>query len=553
MCFFPSFQFALAAQEVSVLDKLTGSFSYVADFEINTEKKRFYLLNSASDSIWLNDQKIIIEPNNDPFSGGSAYLLSAQSDGTLNFIRNFGYSRGNIVLSDSSVFLFLTFAKDTLFTTDTFFVKTGTNPSSNMVAFEYNLDGDLLRAKHWHSPFKCGFYINHADFSDNYFYVTGVYANDTMLLDDKKIATIYGGTDIFLGQIDSSFSCRWLKRLGGNDQVESVLGMTANNNGDVITTGYSASNWFYCGQDSVENEWAGSNTSNMFISKLDVDGNCEWLRQVKDPYSEVGTGIGFLTDGSVVVSGNYYGWNADFGDTILANPAIAENAFMARYAPNGELSWASQTGGDTSQSFTSLAVSPNDEIWVCGKHYSSQLTIGTFTLPQRGEGDAFVAKYDKLGHPLYATSFGGEQHDYSYQIETGGDNSIFVELQSISDSVEIGDTYYYLKENSSNVFIIEIKDTLATAAEIKPISEHFNLFPNPVKSGEVINFDIAELGKPGFYQISLYSMYGQLIAQYKVSNVQNNIRLPFIPSGVYLLQTNDEIEKRNQVFKIVVN
>ena len=537
------FYFFLPAQEVSVLDKFTGSFSHISNFEISAEGDRIYLLESVKDSLWLSDQLVPTDPAlDDPLFFGWTYIVSVVKDGTIGFVKNLGFGYGDITYGDSSIFLFLTFSKDTLFTTDTIFVKSGALGSSNMIALEYNHTGELLTAKLWPSPYQCGFNIVNAQFFDERFYIAGQFGPDTLALDNEKIATYFnlGSRDIFLGVFDKSLKCQWLNRMGGNG-LDGLTAMTVGGNDKIITTGFFASSYFFCDQDSVENEWAFTNSENMFTAVLDTCGSCQWLTQVKDPKSVIGSGASFLSSGSAVVAGYYNGLNADFGDTLFLNPSTSNNGFFSKYNSDGEFEHASQLLGSTSQNIRDLTVTPDEGIWVCGANFSDPMSIGMLDLPQIGEGDGFVLKYNQFGVPVYATSFGGNMLDYCYLIEKGDNNNVVVVLQSNSDEIEVGGEQYLLKENKNNQFVIEIKDKTTFTSKSYTEKTNLKLFPNPTMGSNWVNYNISGNNLSPYSQGFLYSIQGQLINQFSIFGQEGKFLLPDLPSGIYYIKLYNEI------------
>ncbi len=153
------------------------------------------------------------------------------------------------------------------------------------------------------------------------------------------------------------------------------------------------------------------------------------------PHSQHPVGIIAL---AVDVMGNcfitgQFGGTQDFDGQILTASGAAQDLYLAKYNPNGQLVWVRQAGGINVgiQPF-GIAVDPTGNAYVCG-HLGAldgggRISIGnlvvTLTGPQ--DGRAFVAKYDADGNALWvstqaqANDFSNCDIAYSIQLDPLG-------------------------------------------------------------------------------------------------------------------------------------
>ena len=93
----------------------------------------------------------------------------------------------------------------------------------------------------------------------------------------------------------------------------------------------------------------------IFIAKLDHNGEFIWATKAGGTGYDAGNGITALPDGSSIVTGRFSG-TAKFGSTTLE--ALGENAdiFIAKLDHNGEFIWATKAGGghDAGNGITAL-------------------------------------------------------------------------------------------------------------------------------------------------------------------------------------------------------
>jgi len=129
---------------------------------------------------------------------------------------------------------------------------------------------------------------------------------------------------------------------------------------------------------------------------------------------EFGTGMAAFGDGSSIVVGTY-SEDAVFGlgeanETTLAHVA-ADDAFVARYAPNGVLLWAHRIAGADYVQAYAVATHPNGTATVTGL-FGGTVTFGeggagATSLTAAGAYDLFVARYNADGTLAWARRAGG--------------------------------------------------------------------------------------------------------------------------------------------------
>ncbi len=140
---------------------------------------------------------------------------------------------------------------------------------------------------------------------------------------------------------------------------------------------------------------AGS--SDIFIAKYNSDGNLLWAEQAGGSSGDFGADIDTDISGNIVATGRF--WHiATFGDTVLSSPGGGD-IFIARYDGEGNLLWAERAGGTAGEEGTSVAVHDSGSALVTG-WFGPVATFGDTTLTGNAFLDIFIAKYDKNGNLL---------------------------------------------------------------------------------------------------------------------------------------------------------
>jgi uncharacterized protein (TIGR03437 family) len=122
------------------------------------------------------------------------------------------------------------------------------------------------------------------------------------------------------------------------------------------------------------------------------------------------------------------------GNGSLANPyAIASDAFVAKFAPNGTLLWSTFLGGSADDYATGVGVDAAGNVLVCGWTRSFDFPVSNAIQGKFNGGaspyrwDAFVTKLDPTGSKLiYSTFLGGPDDDGAYGLAVDASGNAYV-------------------------------------------------------------------------------------------------------------------------------
>ena len=121
--------------------------------------------------------------------------------------------------------------------------------------------------------------------------------------------------------------------------------------------------------------------------------------------------------------GNCYatGWfigTATFGGTTLTSSGEGD-IFVAKYDRAGKVLWARRAGGGSFDEGSGIAVDDTGNCYVTG-YFSGTATFGGATLTSGGNGEVFVAKYDSAGNVIWVKHGGGTDEDHGNGIAVDG-------------------------------------------------------------------------------------------------------------------------------------
>ncbi len=262
-------------------------------------------------------------------------------------------------------------------------------------------------------------------------YVTGYFKFSVTF--GTTTLTNSGNPDIFVAKLDNNGNWLWAKQAGG---ISGDIGysITVDANGNSYVTGiFSGSATF--GTITL----IGFGGYDIFVAKLDSNGNWLWAKQAGGISDDYGNSI------AVDANGNSYftGWFSDsvtFGNTTLTSSRYAD-IFVAKLGNNGNWLWAkqAQTGGTLYDDCFSygIAVDANGNSYVTG-YFEGSINFGTTTLTSIGSWDFFVAKLDSNGNWLWAKQTGGTNYDYGCGITVDANENSYVTGVFYSNSITFG-------------------------------------------------------------------------------------------------------------------
>ncbi|MHB8790762.1 MAG: InlB B-repeat-containing protein [Desulfobulbaceae bacterium] len=305
---------------------------------------------------------------------------------------------------------------------------------------------------------------------------------------DPGAGTFYltsaGESDIFILKLNSSGNFVWARSMGGAN-YDGVSGISADTSGNVYTTGSFFGTVDFDPGPGTFNLTSSATEYDMFISKLDNDGNFVWARSMGGSSS----GISLDTSGNVYTTGGFTG-TVDFdpgAGTFFLTSAGGGDIFISKLDSGGNFVWAKAMGSTTndrgeditvdtsgkvyasgifqgSEAFgsgpwTNLGIywaifvsklnSAGDVVWfkvISGKgltNYPGGISVDTsgnvystgyftdtiyfepFNLTSAGESDIFISKLDSGGNFVWAKAIGGTSSDGASDISVDTSGNIY--------------------------------------------------------------------------------------------------------------------------------
>ena len=370
-----------------------------------------------------------------------------------------------------------------------------------------------------------------------------------------------GGSDYWIIKLSPSGNIEWQKTLGGNNN-DSATNILQTADGGYIVTGNSTSS--ISGDRTIFNP----GIQDIWILKLDLNGNIEWQQAYSFIDNTYCAGLDFTADGGYIIgyfpsTQDLYGtlkiasngtqlWEKIYGCgpiTFMTNVKKTNDSgyimtgfsdsdaggvksedsqgfdyWIIKVDQDGEIEWENTIGGAFGEGCYTTLQSSEGGYFVTG--YSDSPASGDKTEDPVGASDYWIIKLNEQGIIEWQNTIGGadsERIPFGAQLNDG---TYIVGGQSESDisgdktENSRGDYDFWVIKHNSILNIAE-----------NSFSKSISLYPNPTKNSLQINTQDKTID-----QINIYTITGSKILQLELDTVSPTVDVSSLAMGVYYVQ-----------------
>jgi len=215
----------------------------------------------------------------------------------------------------------------------------------------------------------------------NYLYITGSFSNTADF--GSTVLTSAGDKDIFVSKLDTNGLWNWSTRAGGTSYGYAQCIVT-DGNGRIYVTGY-----FGGVADFTVSLLSSGGDSDTFIAQLDEYGYWVWAVRGGGLYIDSARSITTDSNGYIYVTG-YFDYSAHFGSSYLIS-AGGSDMFVTKLDMNGNWLWARDIGGNSYDAGFGIACDNSGNCYTAGT-ISVTAYFGLDELFSEGAWDIFAAK-----------------------------------------------------------------------------------------------------------------------------------------------------------------
>ena len=261
-----------------------------------------------------------------------------------------------------------------------------------------------------------------------------------------------GQIDLFLAKYDPLGNLLWVRHAGEPGE-DVASGVATDAYGNAIITGWFDNAINFDGTTLGSWEW-----THALVVKYSSDGSLLWAEDIvaiPHPGAVGVAGYEVATDplGNILVTGEFRA-EADFSGTRVSSIG-KQDAFVAKYGPEGNLLWVRHAGGtDSLATGHGITTDSVGNAFISGR-FSSQLGFPDTPISLSGWEDAFIAKYDPDGNLLWAKGVGGrEALDVAFSVDVDGEDHAAItglfEVETSFDGIPL------ISRGQADVFVAKL-------------------------------------------------------------------------------------------------
>jgi hypothetical protein len=210
-----------------------------------------------------------------------------------------------------------------------------------------------------------------------------------------------GLEDVWLARFDHVGNQTWIRQFG-TTLSDGPGGAASDGSGGVYISGTTYA--------SLGGPYAGGGDA--WLARYDSLGNQQWIRQFGTSASDYTYAAASDGSGGVYLSGQTAG--------SLGGPSAGlTDVWLAHYSGSGSQLWIRQFGSSAHESAFGCCPDGSGGAFLCGT------TAGSLGGPGAGSDDAWLARYDGAGNPMWVRQLGTTSMDYSYEIVPDGSGGAY--------------------------------------------------------------------------------------------------------------------------------
>ncbi len=237
-------------------------------------------------------------------------------------------------------------------------------------------------------------------------------------------AQIAGSVDAFVAKLGPGGNTLIYCTYLGGRGDDRAFGIAIDPAGNAYVTGWTASSAFPT-VAPVQSAYAGGKDA--FVAKLNPAGNALiYSTYLGGASTDSGYAIAADAAGNAYVAGGTYSFNFPTANAYQSTNRGQQNAFVAKFSPSGSLLYSTYLGGNGSDSAAGIAVDTSGSAYVTGGTTSTNFpTAFPLQAASGGNQDAFVTKLNPSGNALVYSTYLGGSGGMAGSAETG--NAIAVD------------------------------------------------------------------------------------------------------------------------------
>ena len=241
----------------------------------------------------------------------------------------------------------------------------------------------------------------------------------------SNFAQAFGSDDIFIAKYSSNGTLIWGKTIGGSGQ-DRPSGMDVTPDGEISLTGYFNGTVDFNPGSGVNNLTSNGNRD-IFVLKLNSNGDYDWAHKFGSSLPDEGVATCFDSNGNVYITGFYQetvDFNPGSGTNNFS--AISYDIFILKLDANGNYVWNYELGSNPAEQGRAIQCDASGNVYTSGSYASTldfNLGAATEIMSATGVADIYLLKLTNDGDFIWSRKIGGISNEYAFSMSIDADGA----------------------------------------------------------------------------------------------------------------------------------
>jgi hypothetical protein len=239
-----------------------------------------------------------------------------------------------------------------------------------------------------------------------------------------------GQYDGFVVKYDPAGSLLWAHTFGSTD-YDYIFGVKVDAAGNVHVVGTFLGTVDFDPGPGTQSVTATGLFSDVFVLKLDTDGNFVWVSPIVGPRSEIGYAVELDASGNVYAMGQFsdtpdFDPGAGTANLTAVNPS---DLFVLKLDSDGNFLWVAGVAGEVRDFGRFMTIDASGNMYLTAGFQGTvdfDPGAGTSNLTSAGDSDVFIWKLDGAGNFLWAHALGSTNDDDGLSLDVDGAGNLVV-------------------------------------------------------------------------------------------------------------------------------
>ena len=204
--------------------------------------------------------------------------------------------------------------------------------------------------------------------------------------------------------------------------------------------------------NALQTSYHGS--SDAFIVKLNNNGQALWATYYGGTDIDVANDCTTDVFGNIFITGETSSADFPLSSAIQNNYGGGSDAYVAKFSNSGSVLWATYYGGSNHDIGNSCTTDTTGNVYITGETSSLNFPVSNALQGSfNGAYDAFIAKFNSSGSVIWSTYYGGSGNDVGYQCTIDPSGNLYVVGSTSSSDFPVSNAVQNTNGGAMDAFV----------------------------------------------------------------------------------------------------